>query len=247
VDELDRREFLALCGQGAALAAGAGLLGHSRVAAQDAAPAAAGGPVVYAAKDYSKLRGLRGLTDDQLQVHLELYAGYVKRTNALLARLWETRAAADAAWQELRRRAGWEWNGMRLHELYFDGLTKDARPLADDHPFAKAVTGSHGSAAAWLDELMQTARLPGVGWAIAYQDLATGQVLNTWVESHEEGHLAGARPLVVLDVWEHAWTAYRRPTERAAYLQDWLANVDWSVVAGRMEEGARPPGKGASR
>lgn len=234
---LPRREFLAWCGRGAAAVAGATLLGCPDPAVAQDPPtpaAAAAGPARYVAREFPALGGLRGITDEQVAVHLQLYQGYVRRTNELLARLWADRAAPDAAWQELRRRAGWEWNGMRLHELYFEGLKKDAAPLAEDGPFARAVSAVHGSVEAWRAELLATARLPGVGWVVCAHDPASGQVLTTWVEAHEEGHLAGCRPLLVLDVWEHAWTVYRKPTERAAYLEDWLANVDWTVVEARL-------------
>ena len=238
--DLERREFLAWCGRGAAVVAGASLLGcptpgqaqDSPAAGTEAPPPAR--PAPYVAREFPALRGLSGITDEQVAEHLKLYQGYVKRTNELLARLGGAPAAPDATWQELKRRCGWEWNGMRLHELYFEGLKAGAAPLADDHPFAKAVAELHGSLDAWRQELLATAKLPGVGWVIVTRDPGSGQLLTTWVETHEEGHLAGCAPLLVLDVWEHAFTVYRKPTERAGYLEDWLANVDWAVVASRM-------------
>ena len=243
-DSLERREFLALCGRGAAALASVGLVGGCAgpAAAQDPPPPAtpgdapAAGPFRYQARDYSALRGLRGITDEQVEVHLQLYGGYVNRTNALLDDLRASREAKrfDAAWQELERRFGWEWDGMRLHELYFDGLTPEAGPLADDAPFARAVTSTWGSVEAWKAELMGTAKLPGVGWVICYQDPRTGGLWNGWIDDHEKGHQAGATPVLVLDVWEHAWSVYRKPTERAKYLDDFFVNVDWSVVSSRL-------------
>lgn len=247
-DTLERREFLALCGRGAAALAGVGLVGGC-ASAQDPPPAGAGagdpaaptpaarsGPHRYEAHDYSALRGLRGISDEQVEVHLQLYEGYVNRTNSLLSDLRDAREAgrADAAWQELARRLGWEWDGMRLHELYFDNLAPEAAPLAADSPFARAVAATWGSVEAWKRELMGTAKLPGVGWVICAQDPATGALWNGWVDDHEKGHHAGGQPLLVLDVWEHAWSVYRKPTERAKYLEDFYANVAWDVVAQRM-------------
>ncbi len=190
----------------------------------------------YAAKDYSKLRGLQGITDEQVEVHLQLYNGYVNRTNALQERLFSLAGAGtfDSAYQELKRRSGWEWNGMRLHEYYFDNLTPGAKALDDGNPFAAAVAGQYGSTDAWKLDFMNTAKMPGVGWIVAYLDPASGQVLNCWVNQHEVSHLAGARPVLVLDVWEHAFSVYRKPTERAKYLDDFYANVAWDVVAQRM-------------
>lgn len=190
----------------------------------------------YAAKDYSKLRGLQGITDEQVEVHLQLYAGYVNRTNALQERLSALAQAGtfDNAYQELKRRNGWEWNGMRLHEYYFDNLSAGAAALDEGNPFAAAVARQYGSVDAWKLDFMSTAKMPGVGWIVAYLDPASGQVLNCWINQHEVSHLAGARPALVLDVWEHAFSVYRKPTERAKYLEDFYANVAWDVVAQRM-------------
>ena len=233
-DVVDRREFLALCGRGATLAAAAGFVGCATPARAQEGPAqeGPGGPFRYPIRDYGALRGLARLPDAQVEVHLALYAGYVRRTNALLDAFAGARGASDAGAQELRRRLGFEWNGMRLHELYFDGLAPDPAPLAPDGAFARAVAASYGGVDAWRRDLLATASMPGVGWAITVLD--GGRVLNTWVNDHEAGALAGARPLLVVDVWEHAFAAYRKPTERAAYLDDLLACVDWHVVEARF-------------
>ncbi|HEY8375206.1 MAG TPA: Fe-Mn family superoxide dismutase [Nannocystis sp.] len=196
-------------------------------------------PTEYKAKDYSHLKGLVGITDEQIEVHLKLYAGYVNRTNALFAKvaaLANEGKQGDSSYQELKRRAGWEWDGMRLHEYYFDNLTPGGRPLAADNPFARAVTAQFGSVDAWKADLVGLAKMPGVGWALTYHDPNSGQIWNHWVELHQDGHPAGARPLLVLDVWEHAFAVYRKPLppDRAAYIDDFFANVDWDVVARRL-------------
>ena len=190
----------------------------------------------YTAKDYSKLRGLQGITDEQIEVHLALYNGYVNRTNALQERLFSMAGAGtfDNAYQELKRRNGWEWNGMRLHEYYFDNMTPGAKPLEGSNPFAAAVSQQYGSLDGWKNDFMSTAKMPGVGWIIAYLDQNSGQILNCWINQHEVSHLAGCKPVLVLDVWEHAFSVYRKPTDRAKYLDDFMANVAWDVVAGRL-------------
>ncbi len=192
--------------------------------------------IKYEAKDYSSLKGLSGITDEQIEVHLKLYQGYVNRTNALLEKLASLANAgtADSSFQELKRRAGWEFNGMRLHEYYFDNLTAGATPLAADSAFAQAVSKQFGSVDAWKADLMNTAKMPGVGWVITYKDNTNGQLINQWIEKHESGHPAGCQPLLVLDCWEHAFSVYRKPTDRPAYLDDFYANVNWSVVASRL-------------
>ena len=192
-------------------------------------------PIEYKANDYSTLKGLHGITDEQIEVHLKLYNGYVTRTNAILAKLAKLAGegqTADSSFQELKRRVGWEWNGMRLHEYYFDNL--GASGSASAGPFASGVTQQFGSVDAWKADMMGVAKMPGVGWAITYLDPKNGQIWNHWVNQHEVGHPAGAVPLLVLDVWEHAFSVYRKPTERPAYLDDFFANVCWDTVGRRL-------------
>ncbi len=196
-------------------------------------------PIEYKANDYSSLKGLHGITDEQIEVHLKLYNGYVTRTNALLAKtakMANEGQHADSSYQELKRRAGWEWNGMRLHEYYFDNL--GARGAVAQSPFAAHVEKQFGSVDAWKADLMGVAKMPGVGWAITYLDPKNGQIWNHWVNQHEVGHPSGAVPLLVLDVWEHAFSVYRKPTDRPAYLEDFYANVAWDVVGKRLAAAA---------
>jgi superoxide dismutase, Fe-Mn family len=188
--------------------------------------------------DYSRLKGLRGITDEQIRVHLTLYEGYVKRSNALLDEMASQSRAGQtgtSAFAEQVRRLGWELNGMRLHELYFDGLRPGGSGrLTPDNPLGARVTRQFGSVDAWMAELVGVAKMPGVGWAITYEDPMSGHIVNLWVEQHHAGHPAGWRPIVVCDAWEHAFSVYLKPTERARYLEDFFANADWDAAAARL-------------
>ncbi|MGH9869223.1 MAG: superoxide dismutase [Candidatus Polarisedimenticolia bacterium] len=195
---------------------------------------------IYAPRDYARLRGLKGITDEQIEVHLTLYEGYVKRSNALLQSVTELRAKnrfASPEFAEQNRRLGWELNGMRLHELYFDGLKPGGSGALDEqNPLGAAAARQFGGVKAFEADLMGVAKMPGVGWAITYADPITGRLVNLWIEQHHAGHPAGWSPVVVLDVWEHAFSVYLKPTQREKYLEDFFANVDWQVAAQRMGE-----------
>ncbi|MDI1447781.1 Fe-Mn family superoxide dismutase [Polyangium sp. 6x1] len=193
-------------------------------------------PAKYTAKDYSALKGLQGITDDQVAVHLTLYNGYVTRSNKLnetLASMVADGKASTFEYNELKRRAGWEINGVLLHEYYFDNLTSKATDGKDTR-FAEAIGRQYGSFDDWKKDFLGVAKMPGVGWAITYFDPTRGQFDNYWIDRHDVGHPAGHRPIVVLDLWEHAWSAYLKPTERAKYLEDFFANVNWSVIDARL-------------
>ncbi len=190
----------------------------------------------YKEKDYSKLRGLNGIPNDQVEVHLALYAGYVKNSNLLNKKLWDLfqgGKTGEPEYAELKRRLGFEYNGMRLHEYYFDNLKVGGGGAAPDS-FGAAVSGTWGSFDKWKEEFVAAGKLRGVGWVITYQDPVTGALSNNWITLHEEGNLAGFKPVLVMDVWEHAFMVYRRPAERAKYIEDFFSNIDWAAVAGRL-------------
>lgn len=196
-------------------------------------------PVQYKAKDYGRLKGLHAISDDQIAEHLKLYNGYVTRTNALLQRLAEMAndgKHGDPGYQEMKRRFGWEFDGMRLHELYFDNLAPNGKgKLIPDSAFGAAVTKAYGSIETWKADFLGVAKMPGVGWAIATWDDVAHQFVNVWIDRHETGHLATCRPVVVLDLWEHAFSVYLKPTQRAQYLDDFFANVDWDTIGSRLK------------
>jgi len=193
---------------------------------------------IYTPKDYSKLKGLKGITDDQIAEHMKLYQGYCKRTAALLektAKMLEAGETGDSSYQELKRRAGWEFNGMRLHEYYFDNLAPGGKGKLDEsNAFGKMAAEKFGGIEAWKNDFLGVGKIPGIGWAICYLDEAKGELINMWINEHDVGHPAGCRPIIVMDVFEHAWCVYLKPTERGKYLEDFFANVNWDEVARRL-------------
>lgn len=212
----------------------------------------AAGTPPYRARDFD-LGGLHGISDRTLELHLELYRGYVQATNRLDEQIAGFLADGridpeeQPACSELRRRLAFESNGMLLHELYFGNLKKGG---ADDppasSPFARAAAAAYGSFSRWKTDFAGVGGMRGVGWAICAQDPADGRLSNHWVTLHEVGHVAGFRPILVLDVWEHAWLLDYKPADRPRYIEAFFSNVDWSVVASRLaarEPGAATPGE----
>ncbi|MHB8146148.1 MAG: superoxide dismutase [Vulcanimicrobiaceae bacterium] len=184
------------------------------------------------------LSGLQGISDETLQIHFGLYEGYVKNTNLLNERLGELRAAgkgvgSDPAYAELVRRLGWEYNGMRLHELYFDNMTKSpSEPKSGK--LRDALGAAYGGFDAWKKDFAAVGAMRGIGWAIAYLDPTNGQITNHWITEHEMGHPAGFKPIVVLDIWEHAYFRDYKPADRPKYIEAFLANTDWAACEKRL-------------
>lgn len=181
----------------------------------------------YAVRSFPNARGLGGIPDALVEAHLKLYAGYVNNVNLLRRRLAGMQPGGPE-WAEMNRRLGFEINGMRLHELYFEALS----PAAGDP--ARAVRGAlarrWGSVEGWRSEFVEMGKMRGIGWVITYLDPRAEQLDNHWIELHQDGHPAGFVPIVVMDVWEHAYTGMERP----AYIDAFLRNVDWSVIGGRL-------------
>jgi Fe-Mn family superoxide dismutase len=192
---------------------------------------------VYVPKKWS-LAGLHGISDATLEMHFGLYEGYVKNTNLLNERLGELRAAgknigSDPAYAELVRRLGFEYNGMLLHEYYFDNLTNAPKELGTGKLY-NALGDAYGGFDAWKKDFVAVGGMRGVGWAIAYRDDTNGQITNHWIGDHENGNLAGFTPIVVMDVWEHAFILDYKASERGKYIEAFFANLNWAASEERL-------------
>lgn len=192
--------------------------------------------MAYSAKNFEHLIGLEGFSDALLTNHFTLYEGYVKNTNALatkLKALSESGETAGPEFAELKRRFGWEWNGMRMHELYFGNMTKESSSLESEALRGK-LTEIYGSMEAWEKNFLATGAMRGIGWVVLAHDLESGKLYNVWVNEHDLGHLIGTTPLLVMDVFEHAFVL-DYGTKRADYLSAFMRSIDWTVVEKRFE------------
>ncbi len=186
----------------------------------------------YAPKDFSHLLGLPGMSDELLNNHFTLYQGYVTNTNSLKELLAQEDLSLPA-YNELKRRFGWEWNGMRLHELYFENLTKESSSASE--LVIAALTESFGSYEAWEKDFLKTGALRGIGWVMLVKDRQTGALYNVWINEHDLGHLADAQPLLVMDVFEHAFML-DYGIKRADYINTFMKAIDWSIVTKRLTD-----------
>ncbi len=188
----------------------------------------------YQARDFGRLKGMQGFSAQLLDQHFALYQGYVKNANLLAEKLGQIDPASPA-YAELKRRFGWEFNGMRLHELYFGNLGGKGE-LKKDGGLMKRLAENFGSFDKWAADFKATGAIRGIGWVVLYEDPQTGRLFNSWINEHEVGHLAGCKPLLVMDVFEHAYiTDYG--LKRADYIKAFFNNIDWTVVEGRLSAG----------
>ena len=195
----------------------------------------------YKPKQFN-LSGLKGISDKTLEMHFGLYEGYVAKTNELNEKINQLLADGEIdreempAYSELTRRMGFEYNGMVLHEYYFDNLTPGgAGDTGFNSLFARTAQESFGSYHLWKADFFGVGKMRGVGWAICYQDPANGLLSNHWISLHEVGNVSGFTPVLVMDVWEHAYLLDYKPSERPKYIEAFYANVDWNVVDRRLK------------
>src|SRR3989344_7700220 len=179
----------------------------------------------YEPKNYDRLIGTPGFSEQMLKNHFTLYQGYVKNVNALLEKL-KTTPSGTPEWSELKRRCGWEWNGMRLHELYFGNMTKTATAINDSAPLTQKIIAAFGSSEQYEKNFRDVTSLRGIGWVITSYDAQSDHLCNVWVSDHAENHLAGAIPLLVMDMWEHAFTL-DYGLKRAGYVEGFMKGIDW--------------------
>lgn len=194
------------------------------------------GKMSYEAKDYSRLIGMKGFSETLLRNHFTLYQGYVTNTNKVseaLAEMLKAGKTATPEYGELKRRFGWEFNGMRLHELYFENLGGNGQ-IDASAPLAQRLTKSFGSLQNWESDFRGVGAMRGIGWAVLYQDDLGGRLFNQWVNEHDVGHLAGCRPLLIMDVFEHAFML-DYGLKRADYIQAFFQNLHWEEVEKRAK------------
>ena len=189
---------------------------------------------MYETKSF-KIGSLEGFSEKQFREHLKLYEGYVKNLNTLLGRIDELKKDSEAHAYELsevKRRLGFEFNGMRLHEYYFEQFEISE---GSSSALRSKLEIQFGSYDAWKAEFTAVAKMRGVGWALLSEDTRNETLHNVWVIDHEFGHLGGQNILIALDVWEHAYLLDYLPGERGKYIDAFFNNLNWQVVESRFK------------
>ncbi len=187
--------------------------------------------MTYEAKNFESLLGTKGLSDTLLKNHFTLYQGYVTNTNKVadaLGGMAKEGKTASPEYAELKRRFGWEWNGMRLHELYFGNMVKGGKPIDRNTNLYKKIVADFGSYENWEKDFKATGAMRGIGWVLLYYDFHDERLFNTWINEHDAGHLCGASPMLVMDVFEHAYMV-DYGLKKADYIEAFFKAIDWTI------------------
>lgn len=189
--------------------------------------------VSYQAKDFKDLIGMEGFSEGLLNNHFKLYQGYVSNTNKLVEQIAELPPdGTDPKFAELNRRLGFEWDGMRLHEYYFESLGGDGK-MDKSSPLAKKIAEEFGSFDNWQKSFKAVGMIRGAGWAALYLDPNSNRLLNFWIGEHHVSHPANGRLLLIMDVWEHAFMLDYQ-LNRKDYIEAFMRNVNWEAAEQRF-------------
>lgn len=189
----------------------------------------------YKTIDDIKPLELNGISDDQIEDHWKLYQGYVNNVNKLNEELKELTIQGKAntlLYADRRRRYGFEYNGMILHEYFFKNLTSQITKISDGKLKQKMIQ-IWGSFEAWMEDFKNTGKTRGIGWAILYTDPTTGELTNNFIAEHQNGIIAGFKPILVMDVWEHAYMVDHKADGRGDYINAFVKNINWPEVESR--------------
>ena len=191
--------------------------------------------MIHDAKEYDYLIGkIDGLSERQLRAHFDLYQGYVRKINEIEDKLSSTnRAGANYSFNEaseLHRRRAVAYNGVHLHELYFENLTwKETYPGEE---LKQAIDRSFGSLDRWAAD-MRAGLLSAPGWVLLTRSRYDGTLRNTLIEEHHRGVLVEQDIVLVFDGWEHAYYV-DYDSSKEAYLKMLENSIDWERANSRF-------------
>lgn len=186
----------------------------------------------YQSKNYDKLLGIQYLSDQLIKNHFSLYQGYVTNANKLSELLENLKSLGNSGpeYVEIKRRFMWEFDGMRLHEFYFSNMIKGGTFLSRDTNIYRKIVEDFGSYDEWEKDFKNTGMMRGIGWTILYYDPFGDRLYNAWINEHDTGHICGGLPILVMDVFEHAYTT-DYGIDKKKYIDNFLKIIDWELVA----------------
>jgi Fe-Mn family superoxide dismutase len=181
-----------------------------------------------------------GISDKQIEVHLALYEGYVKHVNLLREQIKELETVDKEKYAyavtEVRRRLGFEFNGMRMHEVYFSQWENGPSEASKESLLAEALSEKYTSWAGFIEHFKTVGMSRGIGWTILYADPQEKTVHTAWVTDHELGQLGGLPVILAMDMWEHAFMVDYLPSEKKQYIEAFFKNLNWPIVEERFKK-----------
>lgn len=185
-----------------------------------------------------KYTQLNGLSERQIAEHHDvLYAGYVNKLNEieeLLKRADKSKANGTyAEFRELKKEEVFATNGKQLHEAYFDNLTDSTSNDAKEK-VASILSRFFDSFDAWLEDF-KACGMAARGWVVLAYNFEDGKLHNYISDTHDNGGVWSCIPILVLDVYEHAYFL-DYGTKRKDYIEKFMDSIDWDLVLERLKK-----------
>ncbi len=171
------------------------------------------------------------LSEEQIAPHHTAhYGGALRRYSAADAKVEASiksgEALDGAAYGALKRAINSKGNSVMLHEMYFDGMAPEAPDPAAE--VRAAIENRFGSIDKWAGDFIASSK-SAAGWAMLVKHPVNGKLYNVVSDEHAQGPLWMAVPLVVIDVYEHAfYIDYHN--RKAEYVGKFMDHIDWSEV-----------------
>ena len=173
---------------------------------------------------------------EQFDVHVRLYEGYVNSINKIDEELNTDAGRKEAnttygKFRDLKRGETYALNGVILHELYFQNIGgKTSEP---DLLTSQMISRDFGCVSDWIEDFVATAKASR-GWAVLAFEQRSGRFRNVSLDSHDLGNIAYYAPVLVLDMYEHAYFL-QYADKKADYINAFMANINWDVVGERIK------------
>ncbi len=173
---------------------------------------------------------------EQFEAHMRLYEGYINKMNEIDGLLDDDPDLKDANstysyFRGIKRGETYALNGVILHEFYFENIgSVNNEPDDDEVRFLSRFFGSYDN---WQNHFVATAKASR-GWVVLCYDPRSDRLRNISLDTHDLGNIAMSIPLLVIDMYEHAYFL-QYADDKAAYINNFMKNIDWSVVKDRIE------------
>jgi superoxide dismutase, Fe-Mn family len=179
------------------------------------------------------------LSDKNIKNHKELYSQYVKDFNNISIKL----DAADRSqvnsnnsdYRSLKLDETYNMNAAYLHELYFSNISDLNSEISMDSLSFIRLQRDFGTFDDWQKDFMACCAASRCGWAVTYLNTYTQKYMNTFIDLHSESVPAGFYPIVVMDVWQHAY--YRDYFKDVSlYTKAMMKQLNWRVIEKRIQK-----------
>lgn len=194
--------------------------------------------MIIDAVKFTRTPDITVINQEQFDAHYGLYTGYVNSINQITEKLAvvseEDKKAANTTngvYRGLKRGETYALNGVMLHELYFRNIGGTITEPNDT--VRRLIDQYYANMEVWAEDFIATAKASR-GWAILCFEQRTHMLRNISLDTHDDGMVTFILPLIVLDMYEHAYMI-QYGTDKSKYIKAFMQNIHWDIVSQRIK------------